>query len=144
MHPNLAHLLLTINQQQGRKSNKLAFCSSLTTSTLVPNPITTDSYFLTLNKPVRKGHLRHGHKQLLHKSQRDHKPTTHKWMYYPHTSIGILFELLLKDKLHWRSFLIFLLVLQKTTLSLRYQILVSFKDFGRGGGLPTPSPLGVV
>jgi len=52
MHPNLAHLLLTINQQQGRESNKLAFCSSLTTSTLVPNPITTDSYFLTLNGPA--------------------------------------------------------------------------------------------
>ena len=52
MHPNLAHLLLTINQQQGRESNKLAFCSSLTTSTLVPNSITTDSYFLTLNGPA--------------------------------------------------------------------------------------------
>jgi len=35
-----------------RESNKLAFCSSLTTSTLVPNPITTDSYFLTLNGPA--------------------------------------------------------------------------------------------
>ena len=38
----------------------------------------------------RKGHLRHGHQQLVHTSQRDHKPTTHKWMYYPHTSIEIL------------------------------------------------------
>ena len=52
MHPNLAHLLLIINQQQSRKSNKLIFCSSLTTSTLVPNPITADSYFLTLNGPA--------------------------------------------------------------------------------------------
>jgi len=52
MHPNLAHLLLTINQQKGHESNNLAFCSSLTTSTLVPNPITTDSYFLTLNGPT--------------------------------------------------------------------------------------------
>ena len=52
MHPNLAHLLLIINQQQSRESNKLAFCSSLTTSTLVPHPITTDSYFLTLNGPA--------------------------------------------------------------------------------------------
>ena len=52
MHPNLAHLLSTINQEQGRESNKLAFCSSLTTSTLVPNPITTDSYFLTPNGPT--------------------------------------------------------------------------------------------
>jgi len=51
---NLAHLLLTINQQQGRASNKLAFCSSLTTSTLEPNPITTDAYFLTLNGPAAK------------------------------------------------------------------------------------------
>ena len=61
---------------------------------------------------IRKGHLRHGHQQLAHTSQRDHKPTTHKWMYYPHTSIEILFEILLKDKLHWRSSLIFLLVFQ--------------------------------
>ena len=30
----------------------VAFCSSLTTSTLVPNPITTDSYFLTQNGPT--------------------------------------------------------------------------------------------
>ena len=52
VHPILAHLLLTNNQQQGHESNKLAFCSSLTTSTLVPNPITTDSYFLTLNGPA--------------------------------------------------------------------------------------------
>jgi len=52
MHPNLAHLLLTVNQQQGRESNKLAFCFSLKTSTLVPTPITTDSYFLTLNGPA--------------------------------------------------------------------------------------------
>ena len=43
---------VTINQQQGHESNKLAFCSSLTTSTLVPNPIITDSYFLTVNGPV--------------------------------------------------------------------------------------------
>jgi len=33
--------------------NKLAFCSSLTTSTLVPKPYYTDSYFLTLNGPHR-------------------------------------------------------------------------------------------
>ena len=52
MHLNLAHLLLIINQQQGRESNKLAFCSSHTTSTRVPNHITTDSYFLTLNGPA--------------------------------------------------------------------------------------------
>jgi len=51
MYSNLAHLLLTIKHQHGRESNMLAFCSSLTTSTLVPNPITTDSYFLTLNGP---------------------------------------------------------------------------------------------
>ena len=31
-------ITLTISQQQGRKFNKLAFCSSLTTSTLVPKP----------------------------------------------------------------------------------------------------------
>ena len=37
---------------------------------------------------------------------------TNQWMYYPHTSIEILFEILLKDWLHWRSFLIFLLVFQ--------------------------------
>jgi len=48
MHPNLAHLLFTINQQQGSESNKLAF----STSTLMPNSITTDSYFLTLNRPA--------------------------------------------------------------------------------------------
>jgi len=52
MHPNLAHLLLTIDQQQGREFNKLAFWSSLTTSTLVPDSVTTDSYFLTLNGPA--------------------------------------------------------------------------------------------
>jgi len=52
MHPILAHLLLTINQQQRRESNKLAFCSPLTTSTLVPDPITTDLYFLTLKWPA--------------------------------------------------------------------------------------------
>ena len=52
MHSNLAHLLLITNQQQSCKSNKLAFCSSLTTSTLMSNPITTDSYFLTLNGPA--------------------------------------------------------------------------------------------
>ena len=46
---------------------------------------------------MRKGHLRHGHQQLVYLLQRDHKPTTHKWMYYPHTSIEILFEILLKD-----------------------------------------------
>ena len=33
----------------------------------------------------------------VHTSQRDHKPTTHKWMYYPHTSMEILFEILLRD-----------------------------------------------
>ena len=38
--------------EQGRESNKLAFCSSLKTSTLVPKAITTDSYFLTLNGPA--------------------------------------------------------------------------------------------
>ena len=62
MHPNLAHLLLITNQQQSRESNKLAFCSSITTSTLMSNPITTDLYFLTLNGPAsnaRTGHLRH-------------------------------------------------------------------------------------
>ena len=46
---------------------------------------------------LKQGHLRHGHQQLVHTSQRDHKPTTHKWMYYPHTSIEILFEILFKD-----------------------------------------------
>jgi len=45
----------------------------------------------------RKGHPRHGCQQLVHTSQRDHTPTTHKWMYYPHTSIEILFEILLND-----------------------------------------------
>jgi len=46
----------------------------------------------TRNEHKRKGHLRHGHQQLVHTSQRDHKPTTHKWMYYLHTSIEILFR----------------------------------------------------
>ena len=71
-----------------------------TASTLVPNPynrlILSDSE-RTRIEHIRKGHLRHGHQQLAHKSQREHKPTTHKWMYYPHTSIEILFEILLKD-----------------------------------------------
>jgi len=72
MHPNLAHVLLTINQQQERESNKLAFCFSLTTSTLVPNPITTDSYFFNSERTriehLHKGHLRHGHQQLVQTS----------------------------------------------------------------------------
>ena len=46
---------------------------------------------------IRKVHLRHGHQQLVYTLRRDHKPTTHKWMYYPHTSTEILFKVLLKD-----------------------------------------------
>jgi len=51
MHSNLAYLLLTINQQQGCESNKLALCSSLTTSALVPNPIRTHTYFWLWTDP---------------------------------------------------------------------------------------------
>jgi len=46
MHPNLAHLLLTINEQQGRESNKLAFCSSLTTSTCLALLQQTHAFWL--------------------------------------------------------------------------------------------------
>ena len=101
MHSNLVHLLLTINQQQGHESNKLDFCSLLTTSTLVPitllEQIHTSDSERTRIEHIRKGHLRHGHQQIAHTSQRDHKPTTHKWIYNPHTSTEILFEILLKD-----------------------------------------------
>jgi len=71
--------------------------------------------FLTLNGPHRT-HTQRSPKArsptaCIH-IQRDHKPTTHKWMYYLHTSIEIPFEILSKDYLHWRSFLIFLLLFQ--------------------------------
>ena len=47
---------------------------------------------------IRKGHLRHGHQQLVNTLQRDHKPTTHKWMYYLHTSIEMLFAVSTSDR----------------------------------------------
>jgi len=52
----------------------------------------THTFWLWMDRieHIRKGHLRHGHQQLVYILQRDHKPTSHKWMYYPHTSIEIL------------------------------------------------------
>jgi len=123
MHSNLAHLLLTSNQQKRGDSNELAICS-------FTNNFHTGAYAnynrLILSDPeraridhIRKGHQRYGHSQLAHTSQRDHKPTTYKCMYNPNIPIEIFFEILLKDSLHWRSLLTFLLVsFQYATLSL--------------------------
>jgi len=82
-HSDLAHLQLTSNQREKTPNpTTLLSVPPLTTSTLMPTPdydrlILTDSE-RTRTKHIRKGHQRHGHPQLAHISQRDHKPTTHK------------------------------------------------------------------
>jgi len=100
--------------KKNAESNKLAMCCYTDDFHIGAQPdnnrpILSDSE-LTRTEHIRKGHQRHGHSQLAHTLQWDHNPTIHKWMYNPHTPIEILCEILLKDSLHWRSLLIFLLV----------------------------------
>ena len=96
------------------ESNKLAICSPTknfyTGAQLEYYRLTLTDSERTRTEHICKGHQRHGHSKLAHTSQRDQIPTTHKWMHNPHTPIEILFEMPLKDSLHWRSLLIFLLV----------------------------------
>ena len=114
-HPNSSHLQLTCNQQDKTlEPTSSLFVLPLTHSTLLPTPFSIDLDTLTLNESrtehIRKDHQRHGHPQLATHSTTRSQPTQ-KWIHNLHTPTEILCEILLKDELHRRSLLIFLLVL---------------------------------